>query len=81
MRGGELNESAMEQLSSWIHLGGYGAYVWPAYGVAALVLIGLLWWTTRGLRANERLLARLQAGAPERGAASATAPPRPEAAH
>jgi heme exporter protein D len=71
----------MEQLSSLVHLDGYGAYVWPAYGVAALVLIGLLWWTMRGLRANERLLARLQTGAPERRAATAAVPPRPEAAH
>lgn len=50
----------MEQLSSLVHLGGYGAYVWPAYGVAALVLLGLLVRTLASLRANERLLARLQ---------------------
>lgn len=59
----------MEQLASLLHLGGYGAYVWPAYGVAAAVLIGLLWWTVRGLRANQRLLNRLQpppAGEPSR---------------
>ena len=47
----------MDQL---LHLGGYGAYVWPAYGVAAAVLIGLLWRTLASLRANERLVAQLQ---------------------
>ena len=50
----------MEQLTNWLHLGGYGAYVWPAYGVAALVLVGLLWRTLANLRANERLVSQLQ---------------------
>lgn len=50
----------MEQISSILHLGGYGAYVWPAYGVTAVVLIGLLWRSLATLRTNERLLARLQ---------------------
>ena len=43
-----------------LHLGGYGAYVWPAYGVAAAVLIGLLWRTLASLRVNERMVAQLQ---------------------
>jgi heme exporter protein CcmD len=50
----------MDQLSSFFHLGGYGAYVWPAYGFAALMLLGLLIRTLATLRTNERLLARLQ---------------------
>lgn len=50
----------MEQVLSLVHLGGYGAYVWPAYGFAALVLLGLLIRTFASLRANERLLASLQ---------------------
>lgn len=50
----------MEQLSSLAHLGGYGAYVWPAYGATAVVLLGLLIRTLTSLRANERLLAHLQ---------------------
>lgn len=58
----------MDPLASLLHLGGYGAYVWPAYGVAGAVLIGLLWRTVRGLRADERLLAQLQTQTP-RGAA------------
>lgn len=50
----------MEQISAILHLGGYGAYIWPAYGVAAAVLIGLLARSLATLRANDRLLARLQ---------------------
>jgi heme exporter protein D len=50
----------MEQISSFLHLGGYGAYVWPAYGVAAVILIGLLWHSLASLRAGERLQAQLQ---------------------
>jgi heme exporter protein D len=50
----------MEQISSILHLGGYGAYVWPAYGVTAVVLIGLLWHSLASLRAGERLQVQLQ---------------------
>lgn len=50
----------MEQISALLHLGGYGAYVWPAYGVAATMLIGGLWQSLARLRANERLVASLQ---------------------
>lgn len=64
----------MDQLTALLHLGGYGAYVWPAYGVAAIVLIGVLWHTLASLRANERLVSRLQtppsASAPRGGALS-----------
>lgn len=48
-------------MSLSLDLGGYGAYVWPAYGVAALVLIALLVAALAALRDNERALARLQA--------------------
>lgn len=58
----------MEQFEALLHLGGYGAYVWPAYGVTALVLIGVLWQTLTSLRANERLAKRLQTPPPNRSA-------------
>jgi heme exporter protein D len=35
-------------------LGGYGAYVWPAYGFAAIVLIGLFVAARRRLERAER---------------------------
>lgn len=44
-----------------LDLGGYGMYVWPAYGVAGVVLLGLLLVSLRALIENERALARLQA--------------------
>ena len=47
-------------MSLSLDLGGYGAYVWPAYGIAAVVLIGLLIAALAGLRDNERALERLQ---------------------
>ncbi len=31
----------MSDLGSFLAMGGYAGYVWPAYGVAALVLIGM----------------------------------------
>ncbi|MBD9356422.1 heme exporter protein CcmD [Methylomonas albis] len=29
---------------SFLYMGGYALYVWPAYGVTALVLVGTLIW-------------------------------------
>lgn len=63
----------MEQIASILHLGGYGLYVWPAYGVAAVVLIGLLWHSRATLRANERTLVGLQASTPRNRAEPAQA--------
>lgn len=42
-------------------LGGYGAYVWPAYAAAAIVLVALLLASLRRVISTERRLARLQA--------------------
>ncbi|MHB1204846.1 MAG: heme exporter protein CcmD [Rhodospirillaceae bacterium] len=44
----------MESLSTFFDMGGYAAFVWPGYGLAALALIGLLVITLRGLKARER---------------------------
>ena len=41
-------------------MGGYGGYVWPAFGVTAVVLLGLLLASLRSLRAREEMLAALQ---------------------
>ncbi len=38
-------------------MGGYGAYVWPAFGISALVLGWLLVSSLRRLRGLERALA------------------------
>ena len=47
----------MEQIREFLAMGGYGAFVWPAFGASALVL-GWLWVSSlRRLRQLERALA------------------------
>ena len=41
-------------------MGGYAAYVWPAFGAAAIVLIALLVISVRTLRSRERALRALE---------------------
>ena len=48
-------------------MGGYGGFVWPAFGVTALVMIWLLTTSLRRLRLIQRDLDRLQAAKPGRG--------------
>jgi heme exporter protein D len=48
----------MGGFSSFLAMGGYGAYVWPAYGVALGVLGALAWTTWRARRAAKAELAR-----------------------
>ena len=47
-------------MGSFFEMGGYAAYVWGAYGLTALVVIGLLVLSIRRLRAAERMLALLE---------------------
>lgn len=47
-------------------MGGYGGFVWSAYGAAALILIGLLVMSWRGLRARQAEVAALEAASPRR---------------
>ena len=53
-------------MSDFLAMGGYGAYVWPAFGFAAIVLLGLLlqsWRTARRRAAEfEQLRAELRSG-------------------
>ena len=58
----------MEKLRSFLVMGGYAVYVWPAFLVAALVMAGQVVTTLRGLRRREAALAELEARAPRRGA-------------
>ena len=51
-------------LASFLAMGGYADYVWPAYGVTVLVLAGLLAWSLAAYRRRQRELERLQADAP-----------------
>jgi len=53
-------------MSEFLAMGGYAAFVWPAYGLAALVLIGLLVGTLKTLRASETTLKALEGSRPPR---------------
>jgi heme exporter protein D len=56
----------MSGFSQWAAMGGYAAFVWPAYAVAAAILGGIAaqsWWR---YRASRRALARLQDGSRQR---------------
>lgn len=68
----------MEGLVRFLEMGGYAAFVWPAYGVTAAVLGSLAIASLRGLRASERALAELEAAGVDRrrprGPAAAEAP-------
>jgi heme exporter protein D len=41
-------------------MGQYGAYIWPAYGISALALIGLTVWTVAAWRSARAKLAALE---------------------
>ena len=58
----------MDTLGTFFAMGGYAAFVWPGYGLAALALIGLLVITLRGLKAREREFAEVRRNRPEPGA-------------
>jgi len=45
---------------SFFEMGGYAAYVWPAFGVGAVVMIGLVLFSIRRLRLREAELKRLE---------------------
>jgi heme exporter protein CcmD len=52
----------MSDFRQWAAMGGYAAFVWPAYGVAVAILgvvAGQSWWR---YRASRRALGRLQGG-------------------
>ena len=41
-------------------MGGYAAFVWPAYGLSAFVMLGLAITAWRGVKQRERDLSRLR---------------------
>jgi len=50
----------MDKIAAFFDMGGRAAYVWPAYGLTAIVLIGILVASVRSLRARDRELERLE---------------------
>ncbi|MCE2926613.1 MAG: heme exporter protein CcmD [Rickettsiales bacterium] len=51
----------MEKLTEVLAMGGYGAFVWPSYGIAALVLISLFYISRRNLTRMQDRLRRVEA--------------------
>lgn len=49
----------------FIDMGGYAAFIWPAYAVAVVVMVGLVLQSLIDLRTQRRLVAELDRG--ERG--------------
>ncbi|MFZ2005755.1 MAG: heme exporter protein CcmD [Stellaceae bacterium] len=50
----------MNGFQHWVQMGGYAAFVWPAYAVALVVLGGIAAHSWRRYRASLRDLSRLQ---------------------
>ena len=57
----------MAELAAFLDMGGYAAYVWPAYASSALVLGGIVVWSVREFREVRRqTLRRARTRAPRR---------------
>ena len=57
----------MDRLATFLDMGGYAGFVWPALALTAAVLIGLLWVSLRQVNAAEADLAKMEAMRPRRG--------------
>ena len=44
----------MDAILNYLNMDGYAAWVWPAYGLATVALVGILVQTRRTLKARER---------------------------
>ena len=51
----------MDSVSEFFAMGGYALYVWPAYLIAAGILVALLGLSIRDLLRNEKTLRALRA--------------------
>jgi len=48
----------MQTLADFFAMGGHGGFIWPAYGIAAVVLIGVLAVSWQQLRSARDMLRR-----------------------
>ena len=60
----------MDSVKTFFEMGGYAAYVWPGYGLAAGAMVGLLVITLRGLKAREREFSAVRRNRPDPGPTS-----------
>ena len=55
-------------MSEYFAMGGYAAYVWPAYTVTVAMLVGTLMTSLSELRRREAMVKALEAARPPRAA-------------
>jgi len=53
-----------ESFTEFLSMGGYGSFIWSAFGLSAVVLIGILVQSQRFLKASDAELTLLQNEAP-----------------
>jgi len=51
-----LSDSVLQ----FLQMGGYAAFVWPAYGLALVLLVGALLWSRHTLKQRERMFDALK---------------------
>jgi len=56
----------MDALNRFLEMGGYARFVWPAYGVAMVVLAGMALQSYRAWRRQHRLWSALETMRPQR---------------
>jgi heme exporter protein D len=54
----------MQELSNYLTMGGYAAFIWPAYGAAALILIAFAVDSWLRVKRAAAALRQLEAAAP-----------------
>ena len=54
----------MSAIGAYLAMGGYAAFVWPAYAVATIAIGGISWHSWRRYRASAALLDLAQRQAP-----------------
>lgn len=55
----------MDAISTFLDMGGYGAFVWPAYGLSALILSWLMAASVRTLSSGQATLEALRSATGE----------------
>ena len=53
-------------MSEFFEMGGYGAFIWPAYGAAAILMMGVLILSWKSMRQREALVESLRASRREK---------------
>lgn len=67
-------------MTDFFAMGGYAAFVWPSYALAALVLLGLLIASLKGLREAEATVKALESARPARRRSRPAAKPETDSA-